>query len=91
MTKPGGRVLLVAFYPGPVTADVNLAVQRNITIHTERGEGGASVGRCLALLAAGRIAAAPLVTHRFPLGRVHEAFDVLERRVGDPIKVVLLP
>jgi L-iditol 2-dehydrogenase len=91
MTKPGGRVLLVAFYPGPVTADVNLAVQRNITIHTERGEGGASVGRCLALLAAGRIAAAPLVTHRFPLSRVHEAFDVLERRVGDPIKVVLLP
>ncbi len=91
MTKPGGKVLLVAFYGAPVTADVTQAVLRNITIHTERGEGGTSVGRALALLAAGRISAAPLVTHRFPLAHVHEALDVLERRIDDPIKVVINP
>jgi L-iditol 2-dehydrogenase len=91
MAKPGGKVLLVAFYHGPVTADVTHAVRRNITMYTERGEGGTSVGRCLALLAAGRITAAPLVTHRFPLDRVHEAFDVLEKRIGDPLKVILNP
>ena len=91
MTKPGGKVLLVAFYHGPVTADLSHAVRRNITIYTERGEGGTSVGRCLALLAAGRITAKPLITHQFPLSRVHEAFSVLEERAGDPIKVVLNP
>jgi L-iditol 2-dehydrogenase len=91
MAKPGGKVLLVAFYHGPVTADVSRAVRRNITIYTERGEGGTSVGRCLALLAAGRITAKPLVTHQFPLSRVHEAVEVLERRVGDPLKVILNP
>jgi L-iditol 2-dehydrogenase len=91
MVKPGGKILLVAFYHGPVTADLSDAVRRNVTIYTERGEGGTSVGRCLALLAAGRIAAKPLVTHQFPLSRVHEAFEVLERRAGDPIKVVLNP
>ena len=91
MAKPGGKVLLVAFYAGPVTADVTQAVMRKVTIHTERGEGGTSVGRALALLAAGRIAAAPLVTHRFPLARVHEALEVLEKRIGDPIKVVVNP
>ena len=91
MTKPGGKILLVAFYAGPVTADVTQAVLRNVTIHTERGEGGTSVGRALALLAAGRISAAPLVTHRFPLARVHEALEVLETRAGDPIKVVVNP
>jgi len=91
MTKPGGKVLLVAFYHGPVTADLSHAVRRNITIYTERGEGGTSVGRCLALLAAGRITAKPLITHQFPLSRVHEAFEVLEQRVGDPMKVVLNP
>ena len=67
------------------------AVLRNITIHTERREGGTSVGRALALLAAGRISAAPLVTHRFPLARVHEALEVLEKRIGDPMKVVVNP
>jgi L-iditol 2-dehydrogenase len=91
MAKPGGKVLLVAFYHGPVTADVAHAVRRNITIYTERGEGGTSVGRALALMAAGRLTARPLITHRFPLARVHEAMDVLERRIGDPLKVVINP
>jgi len=91
MTKPGGKVLLVAFYHGPVTADVSHAVRRNITIYTERGEGGTSVGRALALLAAGRLTAKALITHQFPLGRVHDAIDVLEKRTGDPVKVVLNP
>jgi threonine dehydrogenase-like Zn-dependent dehydrogenase len=91
MCKPGGKVLLVAFYHGPVTADVSQAVRRNITIYTERGEGGTSVGRALALLAAGRLTAKPLITHQFPLHRVREAIDVLERRTGDPVKVILNP
>jgi len=91
MAKPGGRVLLVAFYHGPVTADVAHAVRRNLTIFTERGEGGTSVGRALALLATGKIRAKPLVTHRFPLSKVSDAFEVYEKRIGDPIKVVLEP
>src|SRR5262245_45656432 len=91
MAKPGGKVLLVAFYHGRVTADVTRAIRRNVTIYTERGEGGTSVGRCLALLAAGRIAAKPLVSHQFPLARVHEAMQVLETRSGDPMKVVVNP
>ena len=53
MTKPGGRVILVAFYHGPVTADMTDAVRRNLTIYTERGEGGTNVGRALALLSRG--------------------------------------
>ena len=91
MTKPGGRVILVGFYHGPVTADVADAVRRNLTIHTERGEGGTSVGRALALLAAGRIKAKPLVTHRFALDEVHAGFEVVETRTGDPIKVIFQP
>jgi threonine dehydrogenase-like Zn-dependent dehydrogenase len=49
------------------------------------------VGRALALLAAGRLTAKPLITHQFPLARVHEAIDVLEHRSGDPLKVILNP
>ena len=49
------------------------------------------MGRALALLAAGRLTAKPLVTHQFPLTRVHEAIETLEQRIGDPVKVVLNP
>lgn len=91
MTKAGGRVILVAFYHGPVTANVSDAVRRNLTIYTERGEGGTSVGRALALLAAGRIRAAPLVSRTFPLVEVHRGFEVVEKRIDDPIKVIFHP
>jgi len=91
MTKPGGRVILVAFYHRPVTADVADAVRRNLTIYTERGEGGTSVGRALALLAAGRIQARPLVSRTFPLAEVHRGFEVVEKRIDDPIKVIFHP
>ena len=91
MAKPGGKVLIVAYYRGPVTADVSHAVRRNLTIYTERGEGGTNVGRALALLATGRIQAKPLITHTFPLAEVHTAFEVFEQRIGDPIKVILHP
>ena len=91
MAKPAGRIILVAFYHGPVTADVADAVRRNLTIYTERGEGGTAVGHALGLLAAGRIQAKPLVSHTFPLSRVHEGFEVLEKRTGDPMKVIFHP
>lgn len=91
MVKRGGKVLLVAFYKGPVTADISIAVRNNVTIYTERGEGGGSVGRALSLLATGKIVAKPLITHIFPLEEVHRAYEVFEKRIGDPIKVILRP
>jgi hypothetical protein len=30
----------------------------------------------------------PLVSHTLPLSRVHEGFDILEQRTGDPMKVI---
>ena len=91
MAKPAGRIILVAFYHGPVTADLSDAVRRNLTIYTERGEGGTTVGQALRLLAAGRIQAKPLVSHTFPLSRVHEGFEILEKRTGDPMKIIFHP
>lgn len=91
MVRRGGKILLVAFYKRPVTADISIAVRNNVTIYTERGEGGLSVGRALSLLATGRITAKPLVTHVFPLDEVHRAYEVVEKRIGDPIKVILRP
>ena len=91
MVKRGGKILLVAFYKGPVTADISIAVRNNVTIYTERGEGGGSVGRALSLLATGKIVAKPLITHAFPLEEVHHAYEVFEKRIGDPIKVLLRP
>jgi L-iditol 2-dehydrogenase len=91
MTRRGGRILILAYYPAEVRFDLTAAVRDNITIFTTRGEGGGNVRRALALIAQGRVKGAELVTHRFPLAEINRAFDVMKRREGDPIKIVIVP
>lgn|SRR5579875_1113701 len=91
VTKRGGKILFVAFYPGPVTFDLSAVVRSDITMYTTRGEGGNNVKRAIALAAQGRLQGEQLVTHEIPLERIAEAFHVLKTRVGDPIKIVIVP
>ena len=89
MCKPAGRIVLVGFFHGPVTADLNRAVKTGLTLHTIRGEGNRAVGRCVSLAAQGALRTEPLITHRFPLEAIGEAFDTFAERRDDAIKVVL--
>jgi L-iditol 2-dehydrogenase len=91
VTKRGGKILVVAFYPQPVTLDLSAAVRSDITIYTTRGEGGNNVKRAVSLAAQGRLRGGALVTHEFPLEDIAEAFRVMRQRIDDPIKVVIVP
>jgi L-iditol 2-dehydrogenase len=87
--KRGGRVGVVAWYTGPVTMDMNLAVRSNVRIYAARGEGGMNSGRTLALMSQGKVVADPIITHHFALDQVHEAFHTYMERVGNALKVVM--
>ena len=89
MCKPAGRIVLVGYFHGPVTADLNRAVKTGLTLHTIRGEGNRAVGRCVSLAAQGTLRTEPLITHRFPLEAIGVAFDTFAERREDAIKVVL--
>jgi L-iditol 2-dehydrogenase len=91
MVKRGGKILFLAFYPGPVTFDLSAAIRDDVTLYTTRGEGAAAVRRALSLAAQGKLRCGELVTHRFPLDEIQEGFRVAKERVGDPIKVVFEP
>jgi L-iditol 2-dehydrogenase len=87
--KRGGRIGVVAWYGGPVTMDMNLAVRSNVRIYAARGEGGMNSGRSLALMSQGKIVADPIITHHFALGEVHAAFRTYMERLGNALKVVM--
>jgi len=91
VTKRGGKILFLAFYPKPVTFDLSAVVRGDITMYTTRGEGGNNVKRAIALAAQGKLQGSSLVTHEFPLERIAEAFQALKSRTGDPIKIVIVP
>jgi len=91
VTKRGGKIVVVAFYPDKVTFDLSAVVRKDVSIYTSRGEGGNNVKRAVALAAAGKLRGAEMITHRFPLEEIAEAFRVVRERDGDPVKVVLVP
>jgi L-iditol 2-dehydrogenase len=91
VVKRGGKILVLAFYPQPITLDLSTAVRENVTIYTSRGEGGANVRRALSLVEQGKMRGGELVTHHFPLEEIREGFRVVAEREGDPIKVVFVP
>jgi L-iditol 2-dehydrogenase len=90
VTKRGGKILFVAFYPEPVRVDLSAIVRKDITMFTSRGEGRDNVRRAVALARDGRLRGRELVTHHFPLEDIAEAFRVLRTRDGDPVKVVVV-
>lgn len=90
-TKRGGKILFVAFYSGPVTLDLSTVVRSDIVMYSTRGEGGNNVKRAVSLAAQGKLHGDELVTHEFPLEKIAEAFYVLKNRIGDPLKIVIVP
>ncbi len=91
VTKRAGKILFVAYYAEPVTVDLSAVVRSDITMYTARGEGGNNIKRALSLAARGKLRGAEMVTHRYTLEDTAEAFRAVRERIGDPLKVVVVP
>ena len=87
--KRGGRIGVVAWYTGPISIDMNLAVRSNVRIYAARGEGGMNSGRSLSLMSAGKLQTDPIITHHFTLDQIHDAFRTYTERIGNALKVVI--
>ena len=91
LAGPGGVVQL--FAPTPpgelVGLDLGSAFFREVSIQSTYSAGPFDTRDALALLAAGAVDAAALVSHRLPLDEVEEAFRLA--RSGEATKVVVEP
>jgi threonine 3-dehydrogenase len=90
MTTNGGRVSLLGLPSRPVTLDLNNAIIfRGLRVYGITGrELWRTWYKTAALLREG-LDVGPIITHRLPLARFEEAFDLLAQGVAG--KVVLLP
>lgn len=91
LVRPAGKIVMVAMYKKPVTADLGKAVKHNVQLHTIRGEGRLNVHRALSLMGQGKLNLDPLLTHAFPLTQIDQAFNTFENRIDNAIKVVVHP
>ncbi len=91
MVKKGGKVLLISYYKDWPSLDLSTAVRNNLSLVGIRGEGALNCGRALSLIAAGKVKASPLISHRLPLREVERGIRIFRERLEDAMKVVLLP
>ncbi|MFI8823875.1 zinc-dependent alcohol dehydrogenase family protein [Streptomyces sp. NPDC053431] len=89
MVRPGGRVANIGVHGKPAALHLEDLWIKDVTITTGLVD-TSSTPMLLRMMAAGRLPAADLVTHRFELGQMEEAYDVFGR-AGDTgaLKVAL--
>ncbi|MFB7226844.1 zinc-dependent alcohol dehydrogenase family protein [Streptomyces fimicarius] len=89
MIRPGGRVANIGVHGRPATLHLEELWIKDVTITTGLVD-TSSTPLLLRMLANGRLPTAELVTHRFELGQMEEAYDVFSRAAETgAMKVVL--
>jgi len=78
LVRPGGRVANVGVHGKPATLHLEKLWISNVTITTGLVD-TTTTPRLLGMLAAGQLRAAELITHRFGLGEMLEAYDVFSQ------------
>ncbi|MEU5366736.1 zinc-dependent alcohol dehydrogenase family protein [Streptomyces sp. NPDC005925] len=89
MVRPGGHVANVGVHGRPATLHLEDLWIKNVTITTGLVD-TYSTPTLLRMMAAGRLPAASMVTHTFPLDHMEEAYEVFSRaRDTGALKVIL--
>ena len=86
--RPNATVMVVAFYDEPQTLSLPEMYGKNLTFKTG-GVDGCDCAEILRLIAEGKLDTTPLITHRFPLSRIEEAYCLFENRADGVIKVAI--
>ena len=88
--RPNAIVTIVALYDSPQVLPLPDMYGKNLTFKTG-GVDGCDCADILRLISEGKLDTTPLITHRFPLNRIEEAYDIFENRRDGVIKVAVTP
>ncbi|MET4638117.1 alcohol dehydrogenase catalytic domain-containing protein [Mycetocola sp. 2940] len=90
LVRAAGSVSLVALTAQPITLDPNVVVQKEIRVVGSFAYSTEDVRGAFELLASKAVQPDRLITHRFQLGDIQEAFEV-QSRSNESIKVMVSP
>ncbi len=86
--RPNAVVTIVALYDRPQVLPLPDMYGKNLTFKTG-GVDGCDCAEILRLIEAGRIDTTPLITHRYPLAEIAEAYRIFENKLDGVIKVAV--
>ena len=86
--RPNAIVTVVALYDEAQTLPLPEMYGKNLTFKTG-GVDGCDCAEILRLIERGKLDTTPLITHRFPLSEIEEAYRIFENRLDGVIKVAI--
>ena len=86
--RPNAIVTVVALYDEAQTLPLPEMYGKNLTFKTG-GVDGCDCAEILRLIEQGKLDTTPLITHRFPLSEIEEAYRIFENRLDGVIKVAI--
>lgn len=87
-TRPNATVTVVALYDSPQILPLPEMYGKNLTFKTG-GVDGCDCAEILSLIEQGKIDTTPLITHRFTLDRIEEAYRIFENHLDGVIKIAI--
>jgi L-iditol 2-dehydrogenase len=87
--RRGGRYVQIGLFSGPVSWDLNQLCLKELTVTGSNASTSSAWRTAVRLLETGAVQTEALISHRFPLERWQEAFDIFVARAG--AKLVLEP
>ena len=86
--RPNAVVTIVALYDRPQVLPLPQMYGKNLTFKTG-GVDGCDCAEILRLIAGGQLDTTPLITHRFPLARIDEAYRLFEQKADGVMKIAI--
>nr|WP_303922605.1 alcohol dehydrogenase [Bacteroides intestinalis] len=86
--RPNAIVTVVALYDRPQVLPLPDMYGKNLTFKTG-GVDGCDCAEILHLIEEGKIDTTPLITHRFPLNEIEEAYRIFENKLDGVMKVAV--
>lgn len=86
--RPNAIVTVVALYDEPQSLPLPDMYGKNLIFKTG-GVDGCDCAEILRLIEQGKIDTTPLITHRFPLADIEEAYRIFENRLDGVIKIAI--
>lgn len=87
--RPNAIVTVVALYDKPQLLPLPDMYGKNLTFKTG-GVDGCDCAEILRLIEEGKIDTTPLITHRYPLNEIEEAYRIFENKLDGVIKVAII-
>ena len=88
--RPNALVTVVALYDGPQVLPLPEMYGKNLTFKTG-GVDGCDCEEILRLIAQGKLDTTPLITHRFPLKDIAQAYELFEGKQDHVMKIAITP